>query len=104
MIDYRRSPLLVPRSIRFLPSFVKLIFRLLRDRRVPFYLKLIPLSAFAYGVMPLDFLPEALVPLLGGLDDLFVIALAFWTFLRLSPRDVVMEHGRQIGRENQGRQ
>jgi len=99
MIDYRRYPFLTPRVIRFLPSFVKLIFRLLRDRRVPFYLKLIPLSAIVYGLIPFDFLPEALVPLLGGVDDLFVIALAFWTFLRLSPRDVVMEHGRQIGRE-----
>jgi uncharacterized membrane protein YkvA (DUF1232 family) len=79
---------------------VKLFFRLLRDRRVPFYLKLIPLSAFAYGLMPFDLLPEALVPLLGGLDDLFLIALAFWAFLRLSPRDVVMEHGRQIGQEH----
>ena len=103
MIDRWGSPLVVPKLIRFLPYFVKLVFRLLRDRRVPFYLKLLPLGALIYGIAPLDFLPEALVPLLGGLDDLFVIVLACWMFLRLSPRDVVMEHGRRIGQEHHRR-
>ncbi len=82
--------------IRHLPSFLKLGWRLFWDRRVPFPVKLIPLGALAYVILPTDLLPEMMVPFAGMVDDLFVLIGAFWAFLKLSPKEVLMEHGRDI--------
>lgn len=84
--------------MRHLPSFLKLGWRLFRDRRVPFPVKLIPLGAVAYVLLPVDILPEVMVPFIGVVDDLLVLVWAFWAFLKLSPKDVLMEHGRRIAR------
>jgi uncharacterized membrane protein YkvA (DUF1232 family) len=73
------------------PGFLKdllfkarLVLALVRDRRVSFLLKLIPLGVLAYTVLP-DFLP---LPF----DDLAVIVLGTTVFLRLCPQPVVQEH------------
>lgn len=48
----------------------------LRSPRVPRWRKLLGLAALAYVVLPVDLVPD-LVPLLGWLDDLGVVAAAF---------------------------
>jgi uncharacterized membrane protein YkvA (DUF1232 family) len=55
-------------------------------------LKLIPLIAILYVISPIDFIPELLLPILGYMDDVAVLFLAFKIFVRLSPQDVVAEH------------
>jgi uncharacterized membrane protein YkvA (DUF1232 family) len=80
------------RAFRSFPLWIKLIFRLLKDKRVPFRLKFIPLIAFLYVISPIDFIPDLLVPIFGYVDDVAVLFLAFKIFVRLSPRDVVAEH------------
>ena len=82
--------------MRHLPSFLKLGWRLFWDRRVPFVVKLIPLGALAYVILPTDLLPEVMVPFAGVVDDVVVLVWAFWAFLKSSPKDVLMEHGRRI--------
>jgi len=89
---------MVKRLIWFLrPGFLKdllfkarLVISLVRDRRVSFLLKLIPLGALAYAVLP-DLLP---LPF----DDMAVIALSTTVFLRLCPRPVVQEHTDRLHR------
>lgn len=61
-------------------------------------MKLIPLAALVYVMLPIDLFPEILVPFVGILDDVVVVVWAFWVFLKLSPKDVLMEHGRRIAR------
>jgi uncharacterized membrane protein YkvA (DUF1232 family) len=69
----------------------RLAWRLFRDRRVPSLLKLVvPGVMGAYLLMPIDLLPD-LVPILGQLDDLAVLALAVKLFIELSPQEVVQE-------------
>ena len=80
------------RAFRSFPLWIKLIFRLLKDRRVPFRFKLIPFIAFLYLISPFDFIPDLFVPIMGYMDDVAVLFLAFKIFVRLSPRDVVAEH------------
>jgi hypothetical protein len=70
------------------PGFLKgLIFRarlilsLLRDRRVSFVLKLIPIAALAYLVVPNPF----------PFDDLLVLGLGMTLFIELSPKPVVKD-------------
>jgi hypothetical protein len=51
---------------------VKLIWRLMGDKRINFLLKLLPVAAVIYLVSPIDLIPDP-VPILGYLDDLVLI-------------------------------
>ena len=69
----------------------RLTMRLLRDRRVPVLPKIIPILAFAYVIMPFDFIPDFIL-IIGQLDDLTVLYAAFKLFRHFAPADVVEEH------------
>jgi uncharacterized membrane protein YkvA (DUF1232 family) len=69
----------------------RLIWRLWRDRRVPFLTKLVPPAILLYLFWPLDMLPDPLLGL-GQLDDLAVILLGLRLFVALAPAEVVREH------------
>jgi len=60
----------------------RLVLRLMMERRVPLYLKLLPLAAVAYLIWPLDFLPD-LMPFLGQLDDLAALLVGLEAFVAL---------------------
>ena len=80
-----------------LPSVVRLGWRLFRDRRVPNYLKSMVILALLYAVSPLDIIPDFFVPGIGYLDDVTVLLLMAYSFIRLSPADVVAEHVGTMG-------
>ncbi len=88
-----------PRSqvtlLRTIINRVRLVWRLMRDPRVPAYLKALPIATLAYLVLPVDLLPD-LAPLLGQLDDLGVLIVGIESFIALCPSAVVSEHLRQI--------
>ena len=82
------------RSIGFLRSLwqqIRLSWALLLDNRVPLKLKVIPLTAIAYTLSPIDLVPDV-IPVLGQLDDLGVLMAALTTFNNLAPADVAAEH------------
>jgi uncharacterized membrane protein YkvA (DUF1232 family) len=54
-----------------------------KDRRVPALVRLLPLTAFVYNVIPLDFIPDP-IPGIGRFDDRIVLALACWCAVRLA--------------------
>ena len=70
---------------------LRLVARLLGDKRVPIYLKVLPFAGLVYLIWPLDLLPD-LTPIIGQIDDLGVLILGVETFIRLSPQNVVAEH------------
>ena len=67
---------------------IKLILRLMGDRRVNFFLKILPVFSLAYLVIP-DLV-------IGPLDDAAVIWLGFTLFVELCPPNVVEEHKRAL--------
>jgi uncharacterized membrane protein YkvA (DUF1232 family) len=71
---------------------VKLILRLMGDKRVNFFLKLLPVAAAIYVISPVDLLPGAVIPVIGALDDAVVIWLGTTLFVSLCPDDIVEEH------------
>ena len=81
--------------IRRIPTYVRLVWALLRDRRVPPQQKLILVGIAAYLVLPIDLIPD-FVPVLGQLDDVAVILLGLDLFIRSAPQDVVEEHVARI--------
>ena len=76
-----------------LTGLLRLVTKLLLDRRVPLRLKLLIPAALVYLVSPIDPLPDFL-PILGHVDDLIVTVVALAIFLAMAPREVVLEHFR----------
>ena len=74
-----------------LPNLVKLLGRLMRDRRVPARSKALAGAALAYVASPIDLVPD-LIPGLGRSDDLFVAIFAVHHLIRTSGEEVVVEH------------
>jgi uncharacterized membrane protein YkvA (DUF1232 family) len=90
------------RLLPHLANFARLFWRLFRDPRVPLYLKGMVLMAFLYVLSPFDFVPDFL-PIVGQVDDLALLILAVYYFIRWSPRDIVGEHVAAIDEEFRAR-
>jgi uncharacterized membrane protein YkvA (DUF1232 family) len=71
---------------------IKLILRLIGDRRVNFLLKILPVGGLLYLVSPIDLIPDIALPVIGYLDDAAVIWLCNTLFVALCPDEVVQEH------------
>ena len=78
----------------------RLVFALLRDPEVPFYLKFVPFLALVYLVVPIDLVPDVLIGL-GQLDDVTILLVGSKIFIELSPTHVVARHLDRI-REQDG--
>ena len=76
---------------RFVPAFGVLIYRLMRDPRVPTRAKATLLVAAGYVVSPVDFVPDWILGL-GRFDDLIVAAFALDQILNRVPEHIVREH------------
>jgi len=74
---------------------VRLVFHLLRDPEVPFYLKLLPFIGFVYLLSPIDFVPDLFLGL-GQLDDLTVLLVGSKIFMELAPPHIVARHRQAI--------
>jgi uncharacterized membrane protein YkvA (DUF1232 family) len=75
---------------------IKLILRLIGDRRINFLLKLLPIAAAIYVISPVDLIPGAVFPVVGALDDAVVIWLGTTLFVTLCPDDIVQEHNNAL--------
>jgi uncharacterized membrane protein YkvA (DUF1232 family) len=82
--------------LRLVIPFLKLVWRLLLDRRVPLFTKIIPLLALAYLVSPFDLIGDR-IPILGQFDDLIVVGVLLSLFVAASPAAVVADQ--TIGRK-----
>jgi len=70
----------------------RLVGRLVKDPRVAMVTKLvIPGLVGAYLLWPADLLPDVL-PLVGQIDDLALLALGVKLFLELCPPEIVQQH------------
>ena len=75
---------------RSLYGELRLIARLLKDPRVNFLLKLLPIGALFYLFFPLDVSP------VNPLDDGLVLWLGGYFFIELCPDDIVEEHRKAL--------
>jgi uncharacterized membrane protein YkvA (DUF1232 family) len=80
--------------LRDLVLRVKLIVRLMGDRRVNPFLKLIPIASLAYLVYPFDLI--ALVPGVSALDDVAIVSMGAYMFIEFCPPEVVEEHMQRL--------
>lgn len=62
-----------------------------RDPRTPWPARLLGLLVAAYALSPIDLIPD-FVPVLGLVDDLLLLPLGVWLFVRLVPEPLFREH------------
>lgn len=84
------------RRLPHLRHFVRLLWRLIRDRRVPIYLKGLLGIAVLYVLSPLDLIPASVALLFGVVDDFVIVVASVNWFLRRVPRDAVDDHLRTL--------
>jgi len=72
------------------PLYARLVWLLVRDERTPRHGKAVLAAALGYVLVGRDLVPDN-IPLLGGLDDLVVMALAVDLFLDGVPPELLEE-------------
>jgi uncharacterized membrane protein YkvA (DUF1232 family) len=83
-------------ALRSLWRSARLSWRLVRDPRTPLRHKLLLAAAIGLIVSPINWIPS-FIPVLGQMEDLALLALAFNIFLRRVPADVRLEHEAALG-------
>ena len=98
MADKNQKRLMVPQGgmLRDFVLRLKLIGRLMGDRRVSFFLKLLPLASLAYLISPVDLAPGMVFPVIGVLDDAAVLWIGTNLFVELCSHAVVKEHMNEL--------
>lgn len=80
---------------------IRLLFALMRDPEVPFYLKLLPVAAVLYVLFPLDFVPD-IYPVMGQVDDLTALVVGAKVFIEMAPPHVVAKHLERLQTQQTG--
>ena len=97
MANKKSSKVMVPAQEGVFHSAIsrfKLIMRLMGDRRVSPWLKLIPVGALVYLISPIDLIMG--IPGIDALDDAAVLWFGSSLFIELCPIDVVNEHKQEL--------
>lgn len=86
----RLTPM-IREAVMALPNLVKLLFRLMKDSRVPLRAKAMVGATFLYFISPIDLIPD-FAPVIGQVDDLLLIAFAINRIVKVAGPAVVEEH------------
>jgi uncharacterized membrane protein YkvA (DUF1232 family) len=78
-------------SVKQLPSLLKLVVRLMRDRRVSVATKALFATVALYVLAPIDLVPDML-GFVGLVDDVFFVGLALHRLLDAAGPDIMLEH------------
>jgi len=78
-------------GISLVPNLMKLLYRLLRDDRVPRRSRMLMGAVAAYLAFPIDIIPDY-IPILGQMDDLLLLGFAIDYLLAGVPDEVVAEY------------
>lgn len=89
-VPVRSRQEILKEAVLLVPNLAKLLYRLLRDKRVPRNRRLAMTFVGAYVASPIDIIPD-FVPVLGSVDDLLALAFAVDYLLKASPPEVVDE-------------
>ena len=98
MTERKPGKLIVPQGgmLRDFVKRLKLIARLMGDRRVNLFLKSLPLASVAYLIFPFDLAPGVAFPIIGALDDAAILWIGSTLFVELCPPNLVKEHMKEL--------
>ncbi len=81
----------VLQGVRHIPAYLRLLGGLLFDARVATLDKLLVAGAIAFVLSPADIIPN-MIPVLGELDDLFILTLALQHLVAHADEQVLRDH------------
>lgn len=87
----RRARGILSEALLLIPNFLKLLYRLFKDKRVPTAEKALLVGALIYVISPLDLIPDV-IPFIGEVDDLYLVALTVIRLLNRAPDSAIREH------------
>ena len=67
------------------------VFLALKDKRTPWYAKVLAALTIAYALSPIDFIPD-FIPVLGYLDDLVILPLLVALTVKFIPKETFDEY------------
>lgn len=73
------------------------LFLAARDRRTPWYAKVLAGLVAAYALSPIDLIPD-FIPVIGYLDDLILVPVGIWLVVRLIPVELMDEFRAEAAR------
>src|SRR5688572_13359572 len=74
-----------------LPDILRLLWKVVRDPRVPRLVRAGLIGIGAYLALPFDIVPDW-IPVLGQVDDVVMLTVGVRTMLRQVPEPVIIEH------------
>ena len=74
------------------PDFIVLLWRLIKDERVPVEKKVFLVSVIAYWIIPVDLLPEAILGVIGYADDIFITLYVLNDLINNVGEDVIRDN------------
>ncbi len=78
-------------EIRQLKADTYALYLSYKDRRVPWYAKVIIVATVGYALSPIDLIPD-FIPVLGQLDDLIIVPAGISLALKMIPKEVLNEY------------
>ena len=78
-------------AVRQIPAYLRLLWGLMTDERVSTVDKVLVGAAIGYVIMPFDLIPD-FIPLIGQVDDIYVIMLALDRLISRAGSDVLADH------------
>ena len=75
---------------RALKKEISAVYFATKDPRTPWYAKAVAFCTIAYALSPIDLIPD-FIPILGYLDDLFIVPAGIALAIRLIPPEVLAE-------------
>lgn len=78
-------------ALLLIPNMLKLLYRLADDENIPGREKALLIGAAAYVISPWDFLPDV-IPFLGQVDDLLLVALVLKRFMNIVGEKRLLEY------------
>jgi uncharacterized membrane protein YkvA (DUF1232 family) len=75
---------------RKLKQEVYALYLVSKDRRVPWYARVVAVVVVAYAFSPIDLIPDP-IPVLGYLDDLILVPLGIALVIKLIPAEVLQD-------------
>ncbi len=101
-MNQERKPIVSANQVGTIANFVRtlrLVWRLLKDSRVPTFPKLIIPAALLYILSPIDLIPDLMLGL-GQIDDVAIFFLSISLFIEMCPSAIVAEHRAALAAEN----
>ena len=87
-----------------LKTDIPAVFLALKEKKTPWYAKLLAATVIVYAFSPIDLIPD-FIPVLGYLDDLIILPALIALCIRCIPKEVLEDcRARAAGMWNDGKQ